>query len=89
MYAKPSFSPDYFRFNVAQSGGNDSSCIGSRDSDILDILLCRITFAKIGHTTPWVIFIASHIYDDHIISCTIPSTHVGEDAASGTAELYM
>lgn len=60
---KPSFGLDYFHFNVVQSGGSDSHCIGSWDSDILDILLYRITFTKIGHTTLGIIFIVNHIYD--------------------------
>lgn len=43
--------------------GSDFHCIGSRDFEILDILLYRITVTDIGHTTLRIIFIVSYIYD--------------------------
>lgn len=72
---EPSDSLDHFYFNIAQSGGSDSHCISSGNSDILDRLFHRITFTNMGHTTLRV-FIVSHIQNmtTSFHGCTSSST---------------
>lgn len=74
---KPTFSLDYLHFSVVQSGGSNARCMGSGDSETLDILLYRITFIKSGHTALRVIFIVNYIYD-HIISWLYLFKHILE-----------